>query len=94
MSELINDMRETVAELEKSNRMELQVIAKKLVEAVDALEQTTEWMLKQENPVMPAAGSVDYLMMSGRTVGGWLMGRVALAATAIMIRTSRIRRLR
>ena len=83
MSELINDMRETVAELEKSNRMELQVIAKKLVEAVDALEQTTEWMLKQENPVMPAAGSVDYLMMSGRTVGGWLMGRVALAATAI-----------
>jgi len=30
-----------------------------------------------------AAGSVDYLMMGGRTVGGWLMGRSALAATAI-----------
>ncbi len=83
MAELIADIRTTIEELGKSNRVELQVIGRNLTEAVDALEETTEWMLKQENPVLPAAGSVDYLMMGGRTVGGWLMARSALAATGI-----------
>lgn len=83
MGELIADIRTTIDELGKSNRVELQVIARNLADAVDALEETTEWMLKQENPVLPAAGSVDYLMMGGRTVGGWLMARSALAATGI-----------
>ena len=83
MSELIGEIRATVAELEKSNRQELQIIARKLGEAVDAMDETTQWMLAQDNPALPAAGSVDYLMMGGRTVGGWLMGRSALAATAI-----------
>ena len=39
-------------------------------------------MLKQENAALPAAGSVEFVMMSGRTVGGWMMARTALAATA------------
>lgn len=82
MQELLAEIRETIKELEKSNRAELQVIATRLGEAADALQATTEWMLKQENAALPAAGSVDFLMMGGRTVGGWLMGRLALAATA------------
>jgi len=82
MQELIGDIRKTISELEKSNRTELQTIATKLAKATDAMERTTEWMLKQENAALPASGSVDYLMMSGRTVGGWMMGRLALAATA------------
>ena len=82
MKELTTEIRATLSELEKSNRAELQVIAKRLGEAVEALEETTEWMLKQENAALPAAGSVEFVMMSGRTVGGWMMARSALAATA------------
>lgn len=82
MKELTTEIRATLTELEKSNRAELQVIAKRLGEAVEALEDTTEWMLKQDNAALPAAGSVEFVMMSGRTVGGWMMARTALAATA------------
>lgn len=83
MAELLADMRLTLAELEKSNQRDLQVIAGRFGPAIEAVEETTEWMLAQENAALPAAGSVDYLMMSGRLAGGWLMARSALAANAM-----------
>lgn len=83
MSELLTEMRATVSDLEQSNQSDLQIIAKRLKSALDAAEETTDWMLAQDNAALPAAGSVDYLMMNGRLAGGWMMARTALAATRL-----------
>ena len=82
MQELLNDMRATQAELEKSNQQALQRIAANFGPAIDAAEEATKWLLEQENPAMQASGSGDYLMLNGRLAGGWMMARMALAATA------------
>jgi len=80
MSELISDMKATQSELEKSNQGDLQIISKLFADAIDAMEEATKWLLAQSDPVAPHAGSVEYLMMSGRLTGAWMMSRQALAA--------------
>ncbi len=83
MGELIADMRTTLGELEKSNQSDLQIIARLLGDAIEAAEETTQWLISQTDPINPHAGSVEYLMMSGRLAGAWMMARGALAATKL-----------
>ncbi|MBX2824244.1 MAG: acyl-CoA dehydrogenase, partial [Gammaproteobacteria bacterium] len=84
MSELLADIEATQQELEKSNQPDLQIIANQLGEAVAAAKEATEWLLQQQDQGQAAASSVEYLMMNGRLVGGWMMGRIAQAANGLL----------
>jgi len=41
-------------------------------------------LLQQQDLGQAAASSVEYLMMNGRLVGGWMMGRMAIAANTML----------
>jgi len=80
---LIHDMRKTLAALQ-ANDPELRAIGQRLAAAIDAFERATDWIVANHatDPGAVAAGSVTYLMLAGWTIGGWMMARSALAATA------------
>jgi len=84
MSELLADIEKTQQDLEKSNQPDLQIIANQLGEAVAAAKEATQWLLQQQDLGQAAASSVEYLMMNGRLVGGWMMGRMAVAANTML----------
>ena len=46
---------------------------------VAALEQATDWLVATDNASALAA-SVPYLKLAGDVIGGWILGRQALAA--------------
>lgn len=83
MSELISDMRETLVDLQQQNEPDLFVIAERLDAAITAAESANDWLLGQNDPTLPAASSVEFLMMHGRLAGGWMIARSALAAHAL-----------
>lgn len=82
-SELIADMRITLAELNSADHIELKAISRRLTPAIDAAEAATEWLLGQNDATLPSATSVEYLMMMGRLAGGWMSARAALAASTL-----------
>jgi len=73
-------MRATLAELQQSDTPDMKVVAKRFESAVGAADQTMQWMLGQNDPTLPSASSVEYLMMLGRLSGGWMSARTALVA--------------
>jgi len=83
MSELLADMQATLAELEKTDHIDLKSVSKRLSLAVKAAEEATQWLLGQNDATLPSATSVEFLMMHGRLAGGWMMARSALAANAL-----------
>lgn len=80
LAELTDDMRETLTELEQHDDVNLKAIFKRFEPAVAAAESATEWLLGQNDATLPAAASVEFLMLQGRLAGGWMMARSALAA--------------
>jgi acyl-CoA dehydrogenase len=81
-------MLELIAET-KASRQELAAAGSQLASlaqgfgaALDALERATDDYLAhaEADPDRGSAVGVDYLMLAGHVVGGWLMGRAALAA--------------
>ena len=80
MRELLDDMRQTLGELESSDDEHLGAIAKRLAPAIKAADNATTWLLGQNDATLPAATSVEFLMMQGQLAGGWMMARSALAA--------------
>ena len=83
MAELVSEMRATVPSLKEAGG-DHGVIATRLNEGVDALEQATAWLLEHGNRDPHAMGSagVNLMMLTGTVVGGWLLARGALAARA------------
>jgi hypothetical protein len=84
ISELMAEMRATLAELEQHDDINFKAIIKRLEPAVSAAESATEWLLGQNDATLPAASSVEYLMMQGRLAGGWMLARSALAAKGML----------
>ncbi|MFK7852966.1 MAG: acyl-CoA dehydrogenase [Granulosicoccus sp.] len=80
MSELMQDMQETLDELNKHDHLDMKAIAKRFEPAIAAGDLATQWLLGQNDATMPSATSVEYLMMQGRLAGGWMIARSALAA--------------
>lgn len=80
MSELMQDMRGTLDELNKLDHLDLKAIAKRFEPAIAAGDLATQWLLGQNDATLPSATSVEYLMMQGRLAGGWMIARSALAA--------------
>jgi len=83
VGELIGDMRETLAELEAADDVQLRAVSRRFVPAIEAAEEATEWLLGQNDATLPSATSVEYLMMMGRLAGGWMMARAAIAAATL-----------
>ncbi len=80
-SRLIADIRMTQADvLEQGDDMA--VMAESLAEGADALEQVASWVIShyQDDPRLPGAVAVNFLMAAGTVVGGWLMAKAALVA--------------
>jgi len=84
MTALIGEMREVEAELAAAGTDELGIVREHLTEGVDALEQSTGWMLQtiRRDPDTALAASVSYMMLTGYVCGGWQMARAARAARA------------
>jgi len=80
-TEFIAEMRGILPELEGE---QFASIRSSLSEQLDGLQQTTEWMLRTgaTDPNAVLAGSSPYLRIWGLVVGGWLLARSALAASA------------
>lgn len=83
MGELMADMRVTLAELNKSEHVDIKAIARRMEPAIVAAESATEWLLGQNDATLPSATSVEFLMMQGRLAGGWMIARSALAAAQL-----------
>ena len=79
VSELLADIDDTVAELSKNN---LSDIGNPLQLANESLKTASTWLIENGGGSTDAglAGATPYLRMFGTTVGGWLMGKAALAA--------------
>ncbi len=77
VAELVASMRETHAELPAAVDP---AVGSSLAACIEAIEGTTRWMLSQDNPALPSAASVNYLMMMGIAGGCWMMARGAAVA--------------
>ena len=81
IGEFIEEMRTFLIELGKQGD-DLSAINIRLSAAFDAFESTTDWFLKNGAKDAHIAGSiaVNYMMMMGNIVGGWLMAKAAMVA--------------
>jgi hypothetical protein len=77
MRELCAEMLLTAQTLTDS--AELAIVGKRLARGVAALEHATDWVLANGGPAALSAAS-PYLKLAGDVIGGWMLGRQALAA--------------
>jgi hypothetical protein len=79
---IVEDIRKTVDELERSKHASLVTIGARLEMAVEAYAQTIQFVLEEVKDDVRGvyAGSVAYLMLAGYVHGGWQMARAAQAA--------------
>ncbi len=79
---LLAEVRATEAELAAGAGADFQAIARRLAEAGAALETVVAYVVANAKLDVKAvfAGSVPYLRLAGIVLGGWQMGRAALAA--------------
>jgi hypothetical protein len=76
--DLIAEMRETAQALDSNT--ELKGVAARLRTAIDAVERASNELIGRGPDAL--AGGVSYLKLFGDTLGGALLGRMALAAAA------------
>jgi alkylation response protein AidB-like acyl-CoA dehydrogenase len=87
VKELLAEMRAIDGELAGAGP-ELGTMRANVAAAIAALTTATDWVLANGagDPNQALAASSPYLRMFGLTLGGWLMARAALAATAMLSR--------
>jgi len=62
-----------------SETAELVPVGRRLAVGIAALERATDWLVAADNAAALAAAT-PYLKLAGVVVGGWILGRQALAA--------------
>ncbi|MBZ2206687.1 acyl-CoA dehydrogenase [Massilia soli] len=79
---LIAQVRATEAELRAGDNADFTAIARQLAEGSRALEEVVDYMVANIKGDIKGvfSGSVPYLKLAGIVLGGWQMGRAALAA--------------
>ena len=77
---MLGEVRATVKALNAD--AELRTMAPWLDDALAAAESSTVWLLGANSPDDVAAGATPYLRLMGLTLGGWLLARQALVASA------------
>jgi hypothetical protein len=78
-------MREVCAEMlltaqALTDSPELAVVGRRLAQGAAALEHATGWVLAHRGPDALTAAT-PYLKLAGDVIGGWMLGRQALAAS-------------
>ena len=83
-NKIIGEVRRTAAELGGAGNEDLKAIGRRLETAAGALEQVVAYVVANLKSDIKGvfAGSVPYLKLAGIVLGGWQMGRAALAAQA------------
>jgi alkylation response protein AidB-like acyl-CoA dehydrogenase len=76
MDALCAEMSESVADLKAQPGLE--AVGERLAAGVAALERATDWMLSHKGPEA-LSGATAYLKLAGDVIGGWMLGRQALA---------------
>lgn len=81
VGELIAELKEFETTLAQQSG-DIKRIASQFSPALNALEDSTQWFLKNaaDNPTLAGAIGVNYQMLIGNVVCGWLMARSAIAA--------------
>ncbi len=83
LAELLADIQETVGELEKE--ADFTILASSLKEALSAGKEARQWLLdNSSDPAAAGSVSVHFMMLMGYLCGGWVMGRSALKAKALL----------
>ncbi|TCS36463.1 butyryl-CoA dehydrogenase [Paucimonas lemoignei] len=79
---ILAQVRGTAAQLSAADNASLQAIGRQLAQGADALEDVVNYVTGNIKADIKAvfAGSVPYLKQAGIVLGGWQMGRAALAA--------------
>ena len=80
LAELVAEMKLFSDELAKETDSALNRMSIALVSAIKSIETAGENLLQSNDPRLPAAASVDFLMLFGYACGTWVMSQSALIA--------------
>lgn len=80
LTELVAEMKLFSDELAKETDAALNRMSIALVSAIKSIEMAGESLLQSNDPRLPAAASVDFLMLLGYACGTWVMSQSALIA--------------
>jgi hypothetical protein len=82
--ELVADIFPTAAALKSADDAWLHTIGAHLEAGLAAVQAATGWLIERRGHAQPdaLAGATPYLKLLGDVVGGWLLGKEALAASA------------
>jgi len=82
--ELVADIFPTAAALKSSDDAWLHTIGARLEAGLAAVQSATGWLIERRGHAQPdaLAGATPYLRLLGDVVGGWMLGKGALAASA------------
>lgn len=81
--ELVSDIFPTAAELKSADDAWLHTIGARLENGLAAVQAATGWLIERRGHAQPdaLAGATPYLQLLGDVVGGWILGKEALAAS-------------
>ncbi len=82
MSELLVELNQFGATLKAQSGEDFAIMSTQFSAALKSVTESTEWVLEKglETPHTAGAASVNFLMLMGTALGGWLMAKGALAA--------------
>jgi alkylation response protein AidB-like acyl-CoA dehydrogenase len=81
--ELVEDIFPTAAELKSADDAWLHTVGARLEAGLAAVQSATGWLIERRGHAQPdaLAGATPYLKLLGDVVGGWMLGKQALAAS-------------
>jgi alkylation response protein AidB-like acyl-CoA dehydrogenase len=81
--ELVADIFPTAAALKSADDAWLHTIGARLEAGLAAVQSATGWLIERRGHAQPdaLAGATPYLRLLGDVVGGWILGKAALAAS-------------
>jgi len=81
--ELVGDIFPTAAALKSADDAWLHTIGQHLETGLAAVQAATGWLIERRGHAQPdaLAGATPYLKLLGDVVGGWMLGKEALAAS-------------
>ncbi|HBA32638.1 MAG TPA: acyl-CoA dehydrogenase, partial [Gammaproteobacteria bacterium] len=82
LRELLGDMKAVLEQISGKDHSEMKDIKAALEHAIQSVEAAVGFLLKVDDPRVPAAASVDFLMLMGYACGTWVLAQSALAAQA------------
>ncbi len=82
--ELVDDIFPTAAALKSADDGWLHTVGARLETGLAAVQSATGWLIERRGHAQPdaLAGATPYLKLLGDVVGGWMLGKAALAASA------------